>query len=292
IRAAPLLPGFRGAAAAQPGIHGRSAVRPSARRAAPPPPVGAHEPRAEPELPRAAARRVVREPPRPAGLHAPWPGHRRRDRPQRIEPVDRRGPPLRRLVRRRHVRAHSLGEPGALHVFPGVSPRGRQSDSGPPAARPAGTGPHHGRVRVRHAAELPVPGHGAEPDRIPGRGSAEPFARGHIIRGAAMRTALLVAWIGLLMGSRMDFLVSEGPFVLTPFLVLSPIILALEGVRLWMSNEPLRLRPGTTPYLLTITALFVVLLASTFLSYELGVAAGRLALLVTQAYAALLVVLV
>jgi hypothetical protein len=91
------------------------------------------------------------------------------------------------------------------------------------------------------------------------------------------------------MASRIDFLAGGGPFVLTPFLVLSPVILGVELTRAWMGRAEIRLPPGTARYLLATTALFVVLLASTFLSYELAVSARRLALLVVQAYMVFLV---
>src|SRR5690606_27119172 len=116
--------------------------------------------------------------------------------------------------------------------------------------------------------------------------------RPHSFGDTAVRAWLLVAWIGLLMGTRMDFLAGEGPFVLTPFLVLSPIILAVEAGRLWTRDETVRIPAGTSAFFLTVTALFIVLLSSTFLSYELAVAASRLALLIVQAYAVFIVVLV
>lgn len=94
------------------------------------------------------------------------------------------------------------------------------------------------------------------------------------------------------MASRIDFLGGNGPLVLTPFLILSPLIVAMEVTRSWTGRGGVHLPPGTASFLLTITALFVVLLASTFLSYELAAAARRLALLVVQAYMVFVVVLV
>lgn len=107
-----------------------------------------------------------------------------------------------------------------------------------------------------------------------------------------MRDSLLVAWVALLMATRIDFLGGEGLLVLTPFLVLAPLIVAVELIRSWTSLESFELPPGTAGFFLSLTALFTVLMGSTLLSYELDVSARRLALLVVQGYIVLVIGLV
>lgn len=107
-----------------------------------------------------------------------------------------------------------------------------------------------------------------------------------------MRDTLLVAWVALLMATRFDLLGGEGPLVLTPFLVLAPIIVAVELIRSWTQLESFELPPGTAGFFLSITALFTVLLGSTLLSYEIDVSTRRLALLVVQGYIVLVIGLV
>ena len=107
-----------------------------------------------------------------------------------------------------------------------------------------------------------------------------------------MRDTLLVAWVALLMATRVDFLGGQGPLVLTPFLILTPIILTVELIRSWTQLESFELPQGTAGFFLTMTALFAVLLGSTLLSYDLEVSARRLALLIVQGYAVLVIGLV
>ena len=99
-----------------------------------------------------------------------------------------------------------------------------------------------------------------------------------------MRDLLLVLWIALLGATGIDFLGGEGPLLLTPFLVLSPIVVLTEGWRIAADGWRMRLPEGALSFLLAVSVLLAILLLSTFASYDLETSARRFALLLVQIY--------
>jgi hypothetical protein len=106
-----------------------------------------------------------------------------------------------------------------------------------------------------------------------------------------MRELLFICWIALIGATRIDLAGGAAAVLVTPFLVLSPILVAWElGVTAGRGGV-FRLPANTAWYFLTVSALIGVVLASTFLSTDQETAARRFALLAIQVYLVLLVVL-
>lgn len=101
-------------------------------------------------------------------------------------------------------------------------------------------------------------------------------------------TVVLAFWVAVLAVDRVDFLGGEGPFVLTPFLLLTPVVLALEVVRHSSTRERLRSERGA-PYLLLLSLLVVVILLSSLLALDPIMSAKRSVLLAFQAFGTLIV---
>jgi hypothetical protein len=102
---------------------------------------------------------------------------------------------------------------------------------------------------------------------------------------------LLVLWIATVGADRIDLLAGHGPLVLKPVLILSPLVL-LASIR---DHGP-RFRtlpwPGDAAwFLLLLTTLLAILLASVTYAVDPGLAVRRWALLAVESYACLLVVL-
>lgn len=101
---------------------------------------------------------------------------------------------------------------------------------------------------------------------------------------------LLTLWIALIGADRIDLLGGNGPFVFTPYLLLTPIVVLSELVRRNLAGHPVRLsRPGTNFLALSLLLLAVVG-ASVFVSPELVKSAPRAALLVLHLSGAFVVV--
>jgi len=97
-----------------------------------------------------------------------------------------------------------------------------------------------------------------------------------------MSGAFLSLWIALLGATRIDLLFGGGPLVLTPFLVLSPV-LVLAGLR--STDRTLHRRHpmvGAESFVLALTGLVILLTLSAFFAYDLATSSRRLALLIAQ----------
>jgi hypothetical protein len=97
-----------------------------------------------------------------------------------------------------------------------------------------------------------------------------------------MRDVLLVLWLATLGADRIDLLGGSGPFIFTPFLLLTPIVLTAEVLSLLGRGGRFRLPAGAAQYLL-LTVLFLALaLVGVIFSAEVGLAGKRYVLLAIQ----------
>lgn len=104
-----------------------------------------------------------------------------------------------------------------------------------------------------------------------------------------MSVRTLSLWLALIGATRLDLLGASGPLVVTPFLVLSPLIAAQMFWRLWAKGEAVESVDGVSDLMLAVTALMGILVLSTFASYDIATSARRVALLVVQVYLVLAV---
>ena len=110
--------------------------------------------------------------------------------------------------------------------------------------------------------------------------SASPsVARGSWEGWNTISRVLLILWIALLAVDRIDFLGGEGGFILTPFLVLTPLLLVFEGFRVLESREGIRLQREGRAYLVFVLFFLSIVLISTLLAQDPLMSAKRSALL-------------
>jgi hypothetical protein len=103
-----------------------------------------------------------------------------------------------------------------------------------------------------------------------------------------MREAVLVVWIAMMGVTRIDLLGGATEFLLTPFLVLTPVVVALEVARALSDRGRFLLPLHIDRFFLAVGALLCVVLLSTFAAYDLEVSARRTVLLFVQVLAVLL----
>ncbi|HET7274381.1 MAG TPA: hypothetical protein VFI91_04345 [Longimicrobiaceae bacterium] len=106
-----------------------------------------------------------------------------------------------------------------------------------------------------------------------------------------MRDALLILWLATMGADRIDLLAGSGPFVLTPFLVLTPIILAMSAADWAIGRRRITIPRDTAPFLLAATGLASVVLVSVLFSSDLEMSAKRTALLFAQLYGSFVIAL-
>ena len=87
---------------------------------------------------------------------------------------------------------------------------------------------------------------------------------------------LLLAWVALLAADRVDLLGTRGPFTLTPFLVLSPLIVAQEWWRRRGAGVPLVVPRMAQRFVLLAVLLLACATLSVFASRDLPRSAARL----------------
>jgi hypothetical protein len=87
---------------------------------------------------------------------------------------------------------------------------------------------------------------------------------------------LLLAWVALLAADRVDLLGTRGFFTLTPFLVLSPLVIATEWWRRRQAGVALVVPPEARRLLLLATLLLACATLSVFASRDLPRSAARL----------------
>lgn len=97
-----------------------------------------------------------------------------------------------------------------------------------------------------------------------------------------MSGVVLALWIALLGATRIDLLFGEGPLVLTPFLVISPVLVLAEFRSTSRTLTRLHLSVGAESFVLALTGLVILLTLSAFFAYDLATASRRLSLLIAQ----------
>lgn len=107
-----------------------------------------------------------------------------------------------------------------------------------------------------------------------------------------MIDVLLVWWLALMGVTRVDLLAGASEFLLTPFLVLSPIIVVLGIGSAAAHGGAFRLPPRIDRFFLLVAALLAVILVSTFLAVDLETSARRTLLLFAQVISVLLTAVV
>ena len=105
-------------------------------------------------------------------------------------------------------------------------------------------------------------------------------------------TALLLAlWIALIGADRIDLAGGNAPFVLTPFLALTPFVVVSQLWRRRREGNPVPLTRRALVYMATAAGLVTVVLASVFVARDMQISASR-ALLLTANLAATFAVVV
>jgi hypothetical protein len=107
----------------------------------------------------------------------------------------------------------------------------------------------------------------------------------------AAHDALFVIWVALIAADRIDLLGGVGAFSLTPYIVLTPFVLASELLRRHLRQHPIRITSQASAFLLVVFALLGVVGISVFVSPETTKSASRAALLMVHVLGALSVVL-
>lgn len=97
-----------------------------------------------------------------------------------------------------------------------------------------------------------------------------------------MNQALLVAWLALAAADRFDFLGGAGAFFLSPFLVLTPLVLGAEMLRLAARGERVRIPEGALHYLFWMLCFLATVLVSVLFAYDVDLATRRYALWLVQ----------
>lgn len=97
-------------------------------------------------------------------------------------------------------------------------------------------------------------------------------------------TTLLAVWFALLAADRIDFFVGQGPFVLTPFQALTPVLVLLAWSDRMRRREPVAVRGRAALLMLLLLALVALVVGSVFVSMDVFRSAMRAMQLVTVAF--------
>jgi hypothetical protein len=104
-----------------------------------------------------------------------------------------------------------------------------------------------------------------------------------------MSRALLIAWFSLIVADRVDLLAGKGAFLLTPFLVLTPVVVGVELLRLSRRGGAFRAHPRAPRYVLLATLFLALVGVSVMLSRDQEFALKRFSLLAVMVYLTLAV---
>jgi hypothetical protein len=106
----------------------------------------------------------------------------------------------------------------------------------------------------------------------------------------SVHDVLLAAWIALLGADRIDLLGGKGAFQLSPYLVLTPVVLMSELLRRHLRGHPIRVTRQAASFLVLSLALLGIVGISVFASLALTKSAERAALLAVHLTGTLAVV--
>jgi hypothetical protein len=101
--------------------------------------------------------------------------------------------------------------------------------------------------------------------------------------------ALFALWFATIGADRLDLLVWKGPIRISPALILTPILVALEIFRLMRRGGKFRVPRNAVAYGLVASAFLAVVLLSVLYSFDIQMSAKRYVLLAFQLYGTLLV---
>lgn len=88
-------------------------------------------------------------------------------------------------------------------------------------------------------------------------------------------TLLLVLWIALIGADRINLLGQNSPFIVTPFLVLTPVVFISELVRRRRANSTITLPRGALAFVVLSMALLSIAMGSVYVSRDFSTAALR-----------------
>lgn len=95
-----------------------------------------------------------------------------------------------------------------------------------------------------------------------------------------MSSVVLALWIALIGADRIDLAGGHGPFIVTPFLALTPVVVASELWRRAARHRPLTLSRYALGYAMCAAGLICVTMVSVFRAREMPVSAARTFLLI------------
>lgn len=105
-------------------------------------------------------------------------------------------------------------------------------------------------------------------------------------------TFLLVIWIALIGADRINLLGQNSAFILTPFLILTPIVFLSELVRRHRATTPVTVPRGALAFVVLAMALLSLSMASVYLSRDFQTSAVRVVQLALMIFGPLAVILV
>ena len=95
-----------------------------------------------------------------------------------------------------------------------------------------------------------------------------------------MSTLLLTLWAALMAADRIDFAGGRGGFLITPFIVLTPLVILSEIVRRYLRGRDVRLDQSVLIYAVSAGAFIAVSAASALVAPDVSIAASRILLLI------------
>jgi O-Antigen ligase len=104
-----------------------------------------------------------------------------------------------------------------------------------------------------------------------------------------MSGILLSLWFATLSADRLDLAAGQGWFTVPPYLLLTPLLLVTETMRVVGRGGEFRVPRNLASYTLVASAFLSVTLVSVFYAYDIAMSAKRYALLVFQVYSTVLV---
>ena len=105
-------------------------------------------------------------------------------------------------------------------------------------------------------------------------------------------TTLIALWVALIGADRINFAGQNSPFILTPFLLLSPIVVLGELVRRHRCGAPVTISRGALAFFVLAMALLSMSMGSVYLSRDFATSAVRVVQLALMIFGSLAVILV